>query len=561
MFTNMKMKSKIGLGFGCLVLTMALVGGLAWWNMRNIAAEVTLLQTRYLPESGYFALAKGQFLDARIAVLHAFRTGTEGDRELVDVKLKRLETTLAELTAYAAAAYTGGEDLQRTVRDLQDKVSAYAGELRNLWKHPGTGGVVAESGEERVAQGLASARSRGLRIFEEISAIEERYRKVVEKEVDHIAGAAASSSFILLTGIALALVLAGVFSAVLPVLIIRPVREGVRFAEQLAKGDLSTRLALKRRDEMGILADSLNKMVDQLSSMLGDLLKGVSDLAESSGGLRSVSDDMAEGARGTVHRAEAVSAASEEMSSNMISVAAAMEQASSNVNVVASAAEEMSNTIAEIARSADRARRVTGDSVLAANAASEQFSQLDSAARQIGEVTETISEISAQTNLLALNATIEAARAGESGKGFAVVAGEIKDLARQTAEATAEIARKIRGIQDVTAAAVGRLGDISANIESMDEMVSSIAVAVEQQSATTREIAENIQQASGGIREVTVNAAQSSTVSGEIAKDIAQVSGSAGRMLDNSVQVQKEADDLAGLAERLRMLGERFRTR
>ena len=501
LFKHMKMKSKIGLGFGSLVLIMALVGGAAWWNMRSIAAEVATLQTRHLPESEYFSLVKGQFLDARIAVLHAIQMETGKNRELVGTKLERVQASLGELEKLAVAR-EGGEDLQGAVRRLQDQVAEYSEDFEALWQ--------GELPADTLTVGLSRARGRGLQIFKEISVIEEQYRREVAVEVEAIAGSAARSSIILLVGVAVALIMALGFSVFLPTLIIRPVREGMVFAEQLAKGDLTSRLSVERKDEMGVLAGSLNRMVDQLSTMLENFLQGVGALVDSSGGLRTVAEDMAVDVKGTVQRTEAVSAASEEMSSNMVSVAAAMEQASSNVNIVASAAEEMSNTIAEIARSADRARRVTGDSVTAAAAASEHFSRLDGAARQIGEVTETISEISAQTNLLALNATIEAARAGESGKGFAVVAGEIKDLARQTAEATAEIARKIRGIQEVTEAAVGRIGDISA-------------------------------------------------VSGEIAKDIAEVSVSSGRVLNNSLQVKKEADDLAGLAERLGTLGKRFR--
>lgn len=565
MFNSMKMKTKIGLGFGCLVLIMAMVGGVAWWKLQRVAEDVSHLQTKFLPESEYFSLLKGGFLDSRMAVLHAFRTAAESDMDQARTKLETVRDTLRDLEEHALKARVRDDRLRETVRSLQDKVERYAGDLDALWRTsgatPGNDRQFSGADQGRVEDGLAEARQRGIQIFKDISAVEDRYRKAVASEVDAISGSASSSSVILLLGVGAALVLAAVFSTVLPALIIRPVGEGVAFAGRLAKGDLTSRLAMDRKDEMGVLAESLNGMVDQLSAMLEDLLQGVAALVDSSGGLRTVAEEMASGADGTVQRSEAVATASEEMSSNMGSVAAAMEQASSNVNIVASAAEEMSNTIAEIARSADQARRMTGDSVTAAAAASEQFAELDSAARQIGEVTETIFEISAQTNLLALNATIEAARAGEAGKGFAVVAGEIKGLAQQTAEATAEIARKIRGIQNVSEAAVGKIGDISGNIGRMDEMVSSIAVAVEQQSATTREIAENIQQASGGIREVTENAAQSSAVSGEIARDIAEVSGAAGNMLENSVQVKDEADELAGLAERLRTLGERFLTR
>ncbi len=125
-------------------------------------------------------------------------------------------------------------------------------------------------------------------------------------------------------------------------------------------------------------------------------------------------------------------------------------------------------------------------------------------------MTETIADISAQTNLLALNATIEAARAGEAGKGFAVVANEIKDLAKQTAQATGEIKERIDGIQHSTNVTVTGIKKISDIITEIDTIVSGIAVSLDEQSATMTELTSNIVQAGEGISEVSENVAQSS---------------------------------------------------
>jgi len=139
---------------------------------------------------------------------------------------------------------------------------------------------------------------------------------------------------------------------------------------------------------------------------------------------------------------------SEETTTRVQTVAAAAEEMS--VNMVAAAAEEMSATIAEIASNTEKTSAITNTAVAQSEKASAQIHELGGAAQEVGKVTESITEISEQTNLLALNATIEAARAGEVGKGFAVVANEIKEFAKQTAEATNEIKGKISEIQDVT---------------------------------------------------------------------------------------------------------------
>ena len=183
----------------------------------------------------------------------------------------------------------------------------------------------------------------------------------------------------------------------------------------------------------------------------------------------------------------------------------------------------------------------------------------DGAAQEVGKVTAVINEISEQTNLLALNATIEAARAGEAGKGFAVVANEIKELARQTAEATQDIRRIIEEIQGSTGATVDEIREVTSVIEEVSELITTVAAAIEEQTATTREIAGSVAQASHGIAEINENISQSSSVAGEISADIAEVSALAGELTESSSQVNNSAGDLGGLGERLKSIVLRFK--
>ena len=146
------------------------------------------------------------------------------------------------------------------------------------------------------------------------------------------------------------------------------------------------------------------------------------------------------------------------MSSNIETVAFGMEETTSNLAQVAVATKQMTSTISEIAQNSEKARRITDEATRQATRITEEINLLGAAAREIGKVTETITEISAQTNLLALNATIEAARAGSAGKGFAVVATEIKLLAQQTAAATEDIKNRIAGVQSATSTGIAGSG-------------------------------------------------------------------------------------------------------
>ncbi|MEE4137314.1 MAG: methyl-accepting chemotaxis protein [Desulforhopalus sp.] len=344
--------------------------------------------------------------------------------------------------------------------------------------------------------------------------------------------------------------------------IVRPVRRVVESLTDLAQGegDLASRLPVVSGDEIGQLASRFNDFMDKLQTMIKDIIKGVNTLSSSSSELTIIAQHMSANAEQTSGKAQLVATATEEVSSNMSSVSAAMEQSSTNTAMVASAAEEMTATIHEIAHNAENARGIAHQAVQQTRSASEQMAELGQAANQIGKITETITEISEQTNLLALNATIEAARAGEAGKGFAVVANEIKELARQTAKATLDIRRQIEGVQHSTEGTIDRIDQVGEVINRVNEIVSTIATAVEEQSVTTKEIAENISQASTGIGEVNENVAQSSLVVNDITKDIAEISTSSEAMADSSAQVRLSSEELARLAEQLNEMVGRFRT-
>ncbi|MEN2978565.1 cache domain-containing protein [Tistrella bauzanensis] len=184
------------------------------------------------------------------------------------------------------------------------------------------------------------------------------------------------------------------------------------------------------------------------------------------------------------------------------SASAATEQTSANVQTVAAATDELTSSIREIGRQVTESARITALAVREAEATAGTVHGLVDAAERIGRVVDLINGIAAQTNMLALNATIEAARAGEAGKGFAVVAAEVKNLARQTAQATDEIAAQIRNVQSETDAAVEAIGGIGRRVSEVDAIATTIASAVEEQAAAAAEISRSISEAANGTRDV-----------------------------------------------------------
>ena len=391
-------------------------------------------------------------------------------------------------------------------------------------------------------QMVAAARKLGKILNDSNAAINERMFRLMNRSI--VLGLVAAAGSLALG------VLIAVFTT-------RRITASIRQASSMladianGDGDLTRRLEITTKDEIGEMARWFNLFIERLQEMIRDIAEESRIVESSITELDAVSSQMTQGSQNVSQNSNSVAAAAEQMSNNINSVAVAMEQATTNINMVSGAVEKMSATIEEIARNGSRTTAVTNQAVQEAGQAVTKVQHLGEAAEKIGKVTETITDISEQTNLLSLNATIEAARAGEAGKGFAVVASEIKELAKQTTAATEEIRSKIEGIQLSTVETGEEIGKITKVIHEANELINSIAVAVDGQSKVVRDIADSVVQASAGLSEMNENLAYTNTTAGEMAHNLTDLSQTASDMAQSSQHINKSVNHLSDLAGKL----------
>ncbi|WP_433046983.1 methyl-accepting chemotaxis protein [Dactylosporangium sp. CS-033363] len=492
---------------------------------------------------GITALASLGMMNDQVGKLSGYSRqlqATGGLRDLVTQALVAVdEHVLAEDAAARAAA-------RRSIDGLDARVDAAATAVRGLGLDTAQGGALDDFGtgwqryldtvngtllpaDDRgdrtaaqraraTASGLAATVQAALAALEtatvaradgEDTYAEDRYHGT-QREV----AVMLAVSFVLGVGLAIGISL----------LITRPLRACVAALARIGGGDLTARAEVRHRDEIGQVAAALNGTAAAVGEMVRRVGAASDQVAAASEELSTVSGHLAAAAEGT--------------SAQIGAVADGAGDVSHHVRAVAAATDEMTAAIREIAGNAAEAAGVASGAAQTAQRTNDGVARLGAASDRITSVVALITQIAEQTNLLALNATIEAARAGDAGKGFAIVASEVKDLARETARATGQIAGQVASIQQETTGTVRAIGEIAAVIGTIDGFTATIASAVEEQTAVTGEIARRVGRAADG------SAGIAGTVEG-VAESSAMVSVGA-------TQTRATAAELARMAAELR---------
>ena len=401
-------------------------------------------------------------------------------------KIEGINEIITAVTAIRVGNYRG--QLYRDPRIIDDAIKGFAGldqaveTLRNKTRAEANLRQLAaiKDASQKYRQALLdfldnfkALQDLAVKRLEVASAVQDAAEDTAKAALDstqQIANSAvaslSSASSIMIGGLAVALVLGVIIAVLLTKAITGPVIKGVGFARAMAEGDFTRLLDIDQKDEMGILAASLNEMVGKLREVVAEV--------------QSASENVASGSEELSASAQSMSQGATEQAASVEEISSSMEQMSSNIKQNAENAQQTQAIAVKAAQDA----REGGEAVVSAVAAM----------KNIAEKISIIEEIARQTNLLALNAAIEAARAGEHGKGFAVVAAEVRKLAERSGSAAAEISELSSSSVQVAERAGSMLIKMVPDIQRTADLVQEIAAASQEQNSGADQINKAIQQ-------------------------------------------------------------------
>ncbi|MHC1699356.1 MAG: methyl-accepting chemotaxis protein [Humidesulfovibrio sp.] len=582
---NIPVWGKIALGLAAASsITLAITAG---GYIGLLRTEAALTETAKRRMSAQEAL--GTLRNALTAIQRAERTLLIEETSQNSAEVTRQNTDREKFRSQAQNAFTAYETLPAA--PVNDPAWL---ELKDAWeawlkRHDKVLELLsADMRFGAMALSMREAREALLRVEAAIDAMQTRERTEAQAFVAQALPQAQRDRLLLLAASALALLTSLGFGLHVTRNISRPLKKTLAFAERVAAGDLTASLTVKRRDELGKMADALRLMVLTLQKEIALAEeRGQEAAAEAEHARLAVEEARQAGLRAELSRREGMRQAASRMGQVVERLGSASQELAAQVEQSARGAEEqsrlsmrtaadMERLIASVAgtdtgaagaaKTADAARAkalngaeavklVTRDVAAVQQRAKILRGSMDALrakSEDIGRIISVIDDIADQTNLLALNAAIEAARAGDAGRGFAVVADEVRKLAEKTQAATKQVDAAIRGIQLETGGSLEQVDLAGRAVDEATEQAGASALAL-------TEIVELASQAAGEVRGIAEDArqqAESGRSVSQSVEDMRRISEETSRVMEESAravsELAQQAHNLSGIVDEIR---------
>ncbi|MCK7576046.1 MAG: methyl-accepting chemotaxis protein [Chromatiales bacterium] len=510
-FQNLAFRYKLILPLGVVVLLFLLFAASTLYRIDRLGKEVANLVRADMPVITDLLQADRDLYQALVAerTLIFVDVGSANYTALAADHAQNVQQAYERVTRAAA---TIASSRLAALQDIAEKLQSFEASYR-AWETLSRQVVESRSSDTRAGRSAAI----GLTL-NEASAAFESMRDFLDQLEDLVlagsqesgqrteADVSSSQRDILLLSVACLIVMSVVVFG-LPPMIVRPIRHILERVEDIAEGegDLRARLDENSRDETGRLAQTFNRFLNRLHQLVGQSVSSAGQLVQASERLKAVAGESDRVILEQLTQIQMVATAVHEMAATVNEIARNSAHAAESTQAAEAGVRSGTDVVGEAAVAIGHLAEVV-------TRASEAIQALESESKAIGAVLEVIKGVAEQTNLLALNAAIEAARAGESGRGFAVVAAEVRNLASRTQQSAGEIEAMIAALQSSARNMVGimqsghgmvettlqkaeqasrSLDDITRAVTAINDMITQIASAAEEQSAVTEEINKN----------------------------------------------------------------------
>ena len=486
-FSDLRIGTRLGLGFGIALSVVGLAAGLTYLSMIRVERITRVLAEESLPQA---LLAESMSYD--VVQVQQFLTDVAATHDVAgfDEAEEAARSFRAGIDRFKQKFRAEG-DARRTqeIEALASRFDRYYADAVRMAETYRTEGLDAGNRVMDTVDRDAQVLVDGLGTFRAQQIVD--VRRLAQQNTE------ATKDLVLLILIlgTLSITIGTMIAVLLSRSITRPIQKGLSVARELAAGNLDVNVVAWGRDELGQLLLAMKDMVEKLRSIVADVLTTASNVTGAS---------------------EQLSAGAQQMSQGTTEQAASTEEASSSI-------EEMNATIRQNADNAAATEKFAVKSAADAEKSGRAVSNAVMAMKQIAEKINVIEEIARQTNLLALNAAIEAARAGEHGRGFAVVAAEVRKLAERSQGAAAEIVELSSVSVDVAEDAGRMLEALVPDIQRTAELVQEISASSREQASGADQITNAIQQLNHVVQQNAGAAEEMSSTAQELASQAEQL--------------------------------------